>query len=462
MSDPTSLNVLTGTPSSETLTGASGDDSISGLAGNDRIDGQAGNDVIYGGDGGDTLEGNYGNDTLYGEEGNDTLTDDSGANLLDGGAGDDSLTTMSLSGNSTLLGGLGNDVLYATGLTASLSGGGGNDSLEVNGLLNTNGSLVYVQGGSATLDGGAGNDSIRLNNYSQATLKGGEGDDTFLVFTTRSAELYGEGGKDDVNINYYNYNSRDTDGNASLSERYLVDGGADDDTLTVSGTSVRGSGQITVVMRGGSGNDKLTLSDSAGNSIDNGFSGVSQATLEGGEGDDEISVAGVLQATLTGGGGVDTFKLMAQQCKTLLNGPKTITTDTGSVTVSADPLTITDFGAGTGGDVLDYSDLLKNGSTNYDGSNPFASGYLTLVQSGTDTLLKFDPDGSAGAAATAKTFAILKNVTANSLVPSNFNPNYPRLRGFPSESWRDPIFFAFLRAARSRCRFALSIRVTAD
>jgi hypothetical protein len=181
-----------------------------------------------------------------------------------------------------------------------------------------------------------------------------------------------------------------------------------------------------VIIRGGSGNDKLTLADTyAGNDLTwNGYSGVSQATLDGGDGNDEISIAGALQATLTGGAGVDTFKLMAQQYKTLLIGPKVITISTGTVAVTADPLTITDFVAGAAGDVLDYSDLLKNAATNYDGSNPFATKYLTLVQSGADTLLKFDSDRSAGTAASAITLVFLKNVTATALVNSNFNPNF--------------------------------------
>jgi len=338
----------------DTLVGTSGSDTISGLAGNDQVDGQAGDDLIYGGDGNDTLEGNYGNDTLYGESGNDTLTDDQGANLLDGGAGTDSLTTRSLSGNSTLVGGLDNDSLNATGLTVSLSGGDGNDSLSVTGALSiTNNSTVYVQGGSATLDGGAGNDSLNVNSYSQATLKGGDGDDYLYAGVTRTAELYGEGGKDIFDIYYFNYSSQTTDGNAALSESYVLDGGADDDTLSVSGNSDPRGGQVTVIIRGGTGNDKLTLADDyAGNSTNSFHVGVSQATLEGGDGNDEISVAGVLQATLTGGAGVDTFKLMAQQYNTLLNGPRTITISTGTVNVTADPLTITDFVAGANGDVL--------------------------------------------------------------------------------------------------------------
>ena len=42
------------------------------------------------------------------------------SNILDGGSGNDSLTSRSLSGDHTLLGGTGNDTLNATGLSSSL------------------------------------------------------------------------------------------------------------------------------------------------------------------------------------------------------------------------------------------------------------------------------------------------------------------------------------------------------
>ncbi len=62
------------------VTGGDGDDVILGGAGNDILFGNAGNDVIQGGDGNDSLDGGDGNDTLIGGNGRDTLN---------GGAGDD-------------------------------------------------------------------------------------------------------------------------------------------------------------------------------------------------------------------------------------------------------------------------------------------------------------------------------------------------------------------------------------
>jgi len=330
------------------------------------------------------------------------------------------------------LGGLGDDRLNATGLTVSLSGGDGNDYLSANGGLLTTDSRVYVQGGSATLDGGAGNDDLNALYYSQATLKGGEGDDTLRAEYPRTVELYGEGGKDKISIDYdsdsvFNYGNYFSGLSESyFIESYLIDGGADDDTLLVSGSTTGPyRGKVTVIIRGGTGNDKVTLADGRvgqPGQQDYRRAGVSQATLEGGDGNDEISVAGVLQATLTGGAGVDTFKLMAQQYRTLLYLPKRILTGEGIVEVTANPLTITDFVAGANGDVLDCSDLLNNAATNYYGSNPFT--HLYFFQSEADTVLGFDPDGSSGTEANREILAILKNVSANALLNTNFNPNF--------------------------------------
>ena len=44
------------------------------------------------------------------------------------------------------------------------------------------------------------------------------------------------------------------------------------------------------------------------------------------------------------------------------------------VAISPEPFVITDFTTGSGGDVIDYGDLLRNASTTYDGSNPFSKG----------------------------------------------------------------------------------------
>ncbi|MDZ5461848.1 type I secretion C-terminal target domain-containing protein, partial [Azohydromonas lata] len=80
---------------------------------------------------------------------------------------------------------------------------------------------------------------------------------------------------------------------------------------------------------------------------------------------------------------------------------------------------------GANGDVLDVNDLLRNAALGFDGSNPFAGGYLRLVQSDADTLVQFDADGAAGAAKEFVTIAVLRNVDSTQLGSANFTPNYP-------------------------------------
>ena len=148
-----------------------------------------------------------------------------------------------------------------------------------------------------------------------------------------------------------------------------------------------------------------------------------KVTIDGGEGDDKITVSGGLDVSITTGGGSDVISLTAKQYRTLLEGARTISNDDRiDEVVDAKPIYITDFTVGESGDVLDYGDLLRNGTLDYDGSNPFSTGFLSLDQSGNDTLIRFDADGSASDEKSAVLVAVLKNVSKNSLVANNFLP----------------------------------------
>lgn len=124
--NPQFINVIDGTPASETLVGTDGSDHINGMDGDDTLAGGLGNDLIYGGDGDDVLRGDFnnpssggavggddiiyggagsdriggkgGNDTLYGGEGDDRIWGDRGADVLRGGLGDDTLVGGNYSG----------------------------------------------------------------------------------------------------------------------------------------------------------------------------------------------------------------------------------------------------------------------------------------------------------------------------------------------------------------------------
>ncbi|MFZ4607457.1 MAG: calcium-binding protein [Caulobacter sp.] len=158
-------NTLPGTGDDDTISGLGGNDTISGGDGNDTVDGGAGNDVMTGGAGVDlvsyasatsgvfvnlntttaqnTLGG--GTDTITGFEGvigsdfNDTLVATPAGSSLFGGLGDDSLVSIA-GGNDILDGGAGADsvsyLFTSSGITVNLNtvgaqntGGGGVDTL---------------------------------------------------------------------------------------------------------------------------------------------------------------------------------------------------------------------------------------------------------------------------------------------------------------------------------------------
>jgi Ca2+-binding RTX toxin-like protein len=80
---------LFGGDGNDTLTGSSAADLLFGGAGNDTLYGGAGDDKLTGGDADDLLIGGDGHDELLGGAGIDSLTDDPTGNTFDGGPGQD-------------------------------------------------------------------------------------------------------------------------------------------------------------------------------------------------------------------------------------------------------------------------------------------------------------------------------------------------------------------------------------
>ncbi len=200
---------VTGQNGIDTITGNALDNVLFGLGGNDTIDGGDGNDYIRGGNGADNIIGNNGNDLIYGEAGADTINGGTGdhdniiggadGDSLDGGAGTNDLLNYEGSGSGVTinLGALSASGGDATGDTfsnfESIAGSSHDDSLTGDSGANS----IYAHGGNDTLDGGGGID--RLFGYA--------GNDT----------LYQNGHDTDV-----------------AGETY--DGGADSDTLQLTGT----------------------------------------------------------------------------------------------------------------------------------------------------------------------------------------------------------------------------------
>jgi len=250
-----------------------------------------------------------------------------------------------------------------------------------------------VQGGSAILSGGIGSDNLSAANYSTAELRGGGDNDNLSTYSVKDASLYGETGDDNLYADINNFATQATDGNSRLPKSALLDGGDGNDNLTINSNLSLFQGRTTATAIGGIGDDIISVTDS--NSGSN--SGFTSVTVDGGTGNDRITVAGSFSTSITTGTGSDTIVLTAAQYRKLLVGAQLLSNPDGTSTaITPEPFLITDFTTGTGGDVIDYGDLLRNATTTYDGSNPFSTGFLLLTQNGADTFLSFDPDGTAG------------------------------------------------------------------
>jgi len=139
----------------------------------------------------------------------------------------------------------------------------------------------------------------------------------------------------------------------------------------IDGNTLTGGDHSEILLAGG-GND--TLIGNAGDDVLLGNAG--DDNLQGGAGNDLI-VGGAGDDSLVGGGGIDIFALEAG--------------DEGSVSHPAID-SIADFNVGSGGDVLDLSDMLQN-----EQANPLDD-YLNFnYDSATgDTTISIDIDGNSG------------------------------------------------------------------
>jgi len=125
--------------------GGDGDDTITTGAGNDIVDGGAGNDTIKTGAGSDDVFGNSGVDTIDAGAGNDVVYGGDGDDILAGGAGDDYVE-----------GGAGNDRISGNDGKDMLSGGIGDDNID-SGAGND---VVYAGQGKDTIANSGGSDTI--------------------------------------------------------------------------------------------------------------------------------------------------------------------------------------------------------------------------------------------------------------------------------------------------------------
>lgn len=299
--EPTDL--LVGSGSADTMVGSYRADIVLGGGGGDLIsDGESststawGNDTLVGGAGSDTFIANQGNDILWGgDEGSDTSGDTDTATYVsskpiaitfdgttstpvltvrDGYGGSDTLHSI-----EQIVGTLANDQLRIVGAIPT----GTNLTIDANPGLNPNpGDSINMNQASANttiVNTGSGPSSISTAGGGQISLVG---------FHT---QIIGSDYNDDI--------SDDTSG------RKRIDGGAGDDTISMSGTS----SDATLI--GDSGNDTITGGD--GNDViipDAGTVWVNEDNdIYGGDGSDFIVSASVGNA-IYGGDGADYIKLL--------------------------------------------------------------------------------------------------------------------------------------------------------
>ena len=210
-----------------------------------------------------------------------------------------------------------------------------------------NNDAITGDDGDDTLDGSDGHD----------TISGGAGDDTLLGGTGLDNLSGGDG-----------------------SDTLL--GGADDDFLDGGlGSDILDGGTGDDIIKGGDGDDSI-------------YGGAGYDLLEGGQGDDQM-YGGAGDDSLLGGEGIDI--IIGGQGDDVLTGGKEGDTfvwnssDNGSVGAPASDI-ITDFQTGSGGDVLNLSDLLQNEDLSS------LDSYLNFsYDSGSgDTTISIDTDGSSG------------------------------------------------------------------
>ncbi|MDN4054032.1 calcium-binding protein, partial [Massilia sp. YIM B02763] len=356
--------------------------------------------------------------------------------VIDGGDGNDTFYLYDRGSVQTITTGSGADTLYLSGLTSGSAvvtvtdfmAGGGGDRIDLNGIFGyltgyaassdpfAGGFLRLVQNGADTElqwdrtgsgDGAAWNTlfvlkgtnaaAFTLDNFNPAYNPDGSGTGLTIDGTENGESLAGTPNNDTINGlggGDYLYGGFGND---------TLDGGADSDYLQGE------QGDDTLV--GGAGND--TLSDN---------SGINK--LYGGDGNDTFSLSGApTQAVIDGGAGSDTFYLYDRgSAQTITTGSGADTLYLSGLTSGSAVMTVTDFTVGSGGDRIELGGITGYLS-GYAGGDPFAAGFLHLVQNGADTELQWDRTGPSDGVAW-NTLFVLKGVTASSLTADNFNPGY--------------------------------------
>lgn len=289
-----------------TLTAAAG--TFNGIVSFD-VTGSAGADLIDLGDFPSFLI------NVHGQGGNDVIKVFANRGEIDGGDGNDQITSFGPYGQEvSITGGLGNDRITTGGGGGTVDGGAGNDVLDARPVV-----LDLYRSGM-TLIGGPGNDTlyggpdIDLLNGGDGDdrLVGGDGDDTFDGGD--GADNFDGGNGNDM---FYG-DPTDTrwTGGAGIQDVLLVTGAVrtanlTNSTFTLNGHNISASGLESVTVTGTPANDTLDASKYGGYAFllgdagnDRLASGPGGGSLDGGDGNDTLT-GGSGGDFLSGGPGVD-------------------------------------------------------------------------------------------------------------------------------------------------------------
>ena len=309
--------LINGTAGNDVITATPNDSTINGLGGDDKLIGQGSNDVLNGGDGNDTLDGGLGNDTLDGGAGVNTASFDHfptpvTVNLAKGtatGQGNDIMrdiqkvigsnfndTIVGNAADNVIDGGAGIDTVRFDGVAAAVmvdlsmetATGQGNDTLLH--IENVTGSslndTITGNAGDNVIDGGGGTDTVRFDGVAAAVTvnlvngtAAGQGADTL-----RNIENIVGSSLDDT-----------ITGNAGNN---VVDGGTGNDTVRFDGVAAAVTVNLATGIATGQGNDTLrNIENVVGSSLDD--------TITGNAGNNVID-GGLGNNTIDGGAGVNT------------------------------------------------------------------------------------------------------------------------------------------------------------
>jgi Ca2+-binding RTX toxin-like protein len=461
----TGYNARHGNADAQTINGTAGGDGMIGYGGSDVLNGADGGDLLFGDDwrrdfnqgAADVINGGAGDDAIVGGAGNDTLN---------GGADNDVLYTGKMWGDNAYAPAAAGFLLFdhtADGGFDTIDGGEGYDtahlmySTATQGITlnnsNTAATNAVTVGGTAAgsvtgverlyFYGGSGNDTVTGSDQGPPEFVGETVRD-FIFYVSGDVLaggagadiLRGLGGNDILKGGEGADRLEGGDGVDMADFSDLASGVVIDLTL-----ATQANGDVLTSIEGllGSANSD-TLRGDAGSNILADFSGGSDiiegrggddlisverngansdlVRVDGGDGNDHISVGWRLNSELNGGAGDDVIQLVGEQSRSVVTlgaGRDTLVIENLQYTTGPGHI-VTDFVTGTGGDVLDIF-------PGFDAA-PFRNGYR-LIQSGTDTLLQYD---SYGGVVDYRTLITFQNTQASSFTAANFggiNPNPP-------------------------------------